>query len=149
MEITRYVLPVVVGAMSGMILIILGENYLHQLFPLLPGTDPYDPESLAKAMQMMPARFFELLLINYTIASFFAGFVATLVARRNTIRPAVVVGIVLTLAGLYNALNLHQPTWFSVTNLLIYLPMTCVGYLVIRKKSELPAAGVSQGSNIL
>lgn len=140
MEITRYVLPVVVGAMSGMILIILGENALHNLYPLLPGTDKYDPASLAMALKLMPVRFFQLLLANYIISSFLAGVISTLVARRNTMRPAIVVGIVLTLAGIYNVIYLPQPLWFSVINLVVYLPFTFAGYLAVRKKTLQPVS---------
>lgn len=137
MRITQYVLPVVVGAMAGMILITLGETAIEQLYPLPPDTDKYDVESLAKAMKTMPEKGFMLLIVNYIICSFLAGLIATLVARRTASRPAVVVGIVLTLAGLYNAINLPHPQWFYL-HLLVYLPFTYLGYLLVRKKGTTP-----------
>jgi len=135
MEITKYVLPVVVGAMSGMILITIGEMGIHHLYPLPPGTDSYDVDSLAKGLKDMPKNFFHLLLLNYIACSFLAGLIATLVAKRNTARPAIVVGIVLTLAGLYNVIYLPHPLWFSIVNLLVYLPFAYFGYLLVRKKN--------------
>ncbi len=82
----------------------------------------------------MPDKAFMLLIVNYVICSFFAGLIAALVARRITALPSFVVGIVLTLAGLYNVINLPHPAWFSVVNLIVYIPFTYLGYLVVRKK---------------
>ena len=134
MGITKYVLPVVVGAMSGMILITLGEMWVETIYPLRAGTDKYDVDSLAKAIKDMPDKAFVLLLVNYIICSFLAGMITTLVAKRTSLRPAFVVGIVLTLAGLYNVIYLPHPLWFSVLNLLVYLPFVYLGYLSVRKK---------------
>ena len=134
MAVTKYVLPVVVGAMSGMILITLGEMGVHHLYPLPAGIDLYDADSVARYMKTLPASAYVFLLINYAICSFFAGLIATLVAKRTTIRPAIVVGIVLTLAGVYNAVNLPHPVWFTILNLVLYMPMAYIGYFLVREK---------------
>src|ERR1700761_4905414 len=119
MNFTKYVLPVVIGAMAGMILITLGEMYIETIYPLQAGTDKYDADSLAKAMKLMPEKAFVMLLVNYMVCSFGAGIIATLVAKRESFRPALVVGIVLTLAGVYNVINLPHPVWFSAVNLFV------------------------------
>ena len=134
MRITQYVLPVVIGAMGGIMLITTGEMYIETMYPLAPGTDKYDVDSLAKGMKAMPDKAFILLLVNYIVCSFLAGLIATLVAKRITGRPAFVVGIVLTLAGIYNTLYLPHPAWFSVVNLMVYLPFAYLGYLLTRRK---------------
>jgi hypothetical protein len=139
MQITKYVLPVVVGAMGGMMLITVGEMWIETIFPLAPGTDKYDVESLARGMSAMPDKAFMLLVVNYLVCSFFAGLIATLLAKRITALPAVVVGIVLTLAGLYNIIHLPHPLWFSVINLLVYLPFSYLGYLSGRRKTAIAA----------
>jgi hypothetical protein len=135
MQVTKYVLPVVVGAMCGMILITLGEMWIETMYPLLPGTDKYDAESLAKSIKLMPDKAFIMLLVNYIVCSFFAGLIATLVSKREAMRPAVIVGLVLTLAGLYNVINLPHPLWFTVLNLIVYMPFAYLGYLAVRKKT--------------
>lgn len=134
MKVTKYVLPVVVGAMIGMILIILGEMWIHHMYPLPPGTDMYDAASLAKGMKDLPEKAFGFMMINYVVCSFLAGVISTLIAGRTTMRPALVIGIVLTLAGVYNVINLPHPGWFTISNLLVYIPFSCLGYLVVRKK---------------
>ena len=135
MQFTKYVLPVVVGSMSGMILITLGEYGLHLMYPLPKGTDLYDVDSVAKYIGGLPSAAFVTELIIYILASFFAGIISSLLSKRVSKRPPVVVGIVLTLAGLYNVLNLPQPTWFSIVSMLVYLPSAYSGFLVVRSKS--------------
>ncbi len=134
MKATKYVLPVVVGVIAGMLLIKLGENLVGKLYPLPAGIDQNNVEALAKAVAAMPKAAFELLLLNYAISSFVAGLAATLVAGRTMMRPAVIVGVIMTLGGLFNVLTFpKQPVWFSVSNLLVYLPFAIVGYVTVRK----------------
>lgn len=135
MAVTKYVLPVVVGAMGAMILITLGETYIETIYPLAPGTDKYDAESLARGMKAMPDKAYILLLVNYMLCSFIAGIVSTLIIKRESARPATVVGLVLTFAGLYNFIYLPHPGWFAV-NLFLYLPFSYLGYLLLRRRQE-------------
>jgi hypothetical protein len=134
MKITQYVLPVVVGAMGGMILITLGEMAVQTIYPLPVGTDKYDADSLAIAFKTLPNPAFVYFLIAYSICSFLAGLIATLVALRTSAVPAIVVGIVLTLAGLYKIINLPHPLWFSVIIMLVYFPLSYLGYVAARKR---------------
>jgi hypothetical protein len=134
MRITQYVLPVVVGAMGGMILITLGEMAVQTIYPLPIGTDKYDADSLAIAFRTLNNIAFVYFLIAYTICSFLAGLIATLVAMRTSAVPAIVVGIVLSLAGLYKIIYLPHPLWFSIVIMLVYFPFSYLGYMAVRKK---------------
>lgn len=135
MRVTKYILPVIVGLISGMILITFGETLIRNQYPLPPGAEN-KRELLEAALNNMPDKAYIMLLINYVVCSFLAGMIATLVAGRTTARPMLVVGIVLTLAGLYNVISLPQRLWFSIVNLLVYLPCTWLGYLAARKKNS-------------
>ena len=136
MGVTKYVMPVIVGAMGGMILITLGEEFvIHRLFPEPAGTDLYNVDSLANYVKSLPSNAFICMLVNYTVCSFIAGLISTLIAGRDSVRPALVVGLVLTLAGLYYVLKMPYPSWFAVLNLLVYMPFTLSGYLIVRKKA--------------
>jgi hypothetical protein len=134
MGVTKYVLPVVVGAMSGIILITLGEMGIQHIYPLPAGIHLNDKPALAAAMSQMPFNAFLLLLVNYLICSFVAGIASSLVAGRRTAQPAVVVGIALTLAGLFNSVTLPQPLSFSIISIVAYLPMAYAGFLAVRKR---------------
>ena len=132
MAITKYVLPVVVGAMAGMILISFGEMGIHYIYPLPAGLSFRDKAALATVMMQLPVTVFVLLLVNYAFSSFIAGCICSLIAGRNTPIPAIVVGIALTMAGLFNLFTIPQPIWFCILSLIIYLPFTCLGYLIAR-----------------
>ena len=134
MQLTKYVLPVVVGAMIGMILTILGRNMVFSVYPLLPGTDKYDADSMARSMKLFPQKGYMLLLVNTFVCSYLAGLIATLVAGRMSMRPPLVVGFVLMLAGVYDLAYLGEPMWFAAANLVIYMPLAYLGYLTVRKK---------------
>ncbi len=140
MEITRYILPVVSGAMIGILVIVLGENIVHSIYPYPPGTDLSNPESIRLAIKLMPAKLLIMVLVNFAIASFIAGFVASIASKRITAMPALVVGLVLTLSGMYNALFLPHPLWFTLANLVVYLPFSYLAYLLIRKKDLTPVS---------
>ena len=133
MGVTKYILPVIAGAIGGMILISCGEWCMHLLYPMSPGSDPLRAASLADYMMNLPTQAFVILIVNYIICSFLAGAIATIVARRISSTPAIVVGIVLTLAGLFNAIHMPQPLWVSIAGVLVYLPFTYLGYIVVRK----------------
>ncbi len=135
MKAAKYVLPVVAGAIVGMVLIKLGETLISKLYPLPAGIDQNNIEALAKAVAAMPKAAFGLLLLNYAVSSFAAGLTATLVAGRTMMRPAVIVGIILTLGGIFNVVTFpRQPAWFSVSNLLVYLPFALIGYALAKKR---------------
>jgi hypothetical protein len=119
MDLAKYVLPVVAGAMTGMILIKLGEICVGKMYA---------------GSNELPDSAFAALIVNYMTGSFLAGVVASLVAKRETARPAIVIGIVLTLAGFYNMMHLTHPLWFAITNLFVFLPFVYAGYLTVKKK---------------
>ena len=132
----KYVLPGVVGAMTGMILISLGEKLLQLKYPLPP--DAGDSKAaLANAIASMPKDAFEFLLVNYAVASLGAGIAASLVAKRATMIPAIIVGVIITLGGIFNNISIPgQPQWFSTTSLFVYLPFSVLGYLIVKKRER-------------
>lgn len=134
MRFTKYVLPVVVGAMGAMMVMALGEYFIGKQYPLPINVDITNKTLLEAAIRDMPTNAFVLLLINYTVSSFIGGLAAALISGRTVLRPSIIVGVVLTLAGMYNVLTLRHPLWFTIVNLFIYIPFAYFGFLVVRKK---------------
>ena len=129
MNVTRNILPVLAGVVGGMILIFVGELAIHALYPSMDNV-----AGLETGMASIPATAFILIILNYAACSFLAGIISTMVSRRVANLPALVVGIVLSIAGIYNALNVPQPAWVSVTSVLMFLPFAYLGYFVARRK---------------
>ena len=128
----------IVGASAGLAIIALGENLVLPKFYSLPtGVDPKDKNALAAAIATMPIGAFLALLVNYGLASLLGGLVASLVVGRDNKKPALIVGVLLTMAGLANCIMVPQPIWFTALNLLEYLPFAYLGFLIVQKKQVL------------
>ena len=136
MNITRNVLPVIIGTLVAVLILYGLEMYTYHLFPLPAGTDMYDSESATKAMKAMPQNAFYLQLVNYALSSFAGGIMATLLAKRERRGPSVATGIILTIAGIVNSVTLHEATWFSIASLFTYMPFAQLGYLALRKRKH-------------
>ncbi len=120
MTASKMVLPVVAGAMGAMMLIALCETLVKTSY-VAGGTD------------MMPSAAFVLLLVVYAVCSLGGGVASSLIAGRTTAVPAVIAGVLLTLAGAYNMAHFAHPALFSVAAVVIYLPCCYAGYMLVRR----------------
>lgn len=136
MAMTKYVLPVVAGTMTGGILIKSVERGLQHIYPLPSGIDVQDKAALASAIKIMPFNACLLLLAAYAISSFAGGGIATAIAGRSSSRPAIITGIILTIIGLVNIFIVPQPLWFSMVSLICYIPFAYLGYIILRTKVQ-------------
>ncbi len=139
---TRYVLPVVAGVMSGMILQVMGEKLIHMIYPTPAGLDLQNREAIAAYMSQVPPIEFVLLLLNYAICSFVAGAVATFVVGREQRLPAIIVGSLITLGEVMNVAMIPQPVWFSVLSLLSHLPLALLAFKVFGRQASVGREGV-------
>jgi len=136
MQVTKYILPVVAGIMAAMMLIKLGETAIIKMY-MPAGINQNDLAAISGVVKQLPLSAFLFLLVNYIVCSFLGGIVSTLISKRETVRPVLVVGIVLTLAGLYNVVSIEHPMWFTIISLFIYLPFSYFGYWTVRKKEPI------------
>ena len=135
MGIRKYILPVVAGVMAGMMLQAFIENGIHAMYPPPQGLDFRDKTAIANYMAQVPASAMMLQLLNYFVCSLLAGAVATLFSGRAVSRPALIVGVIITLASVANMLMLPgQPLWFLAVTLLLHIPAALLGYAIARSK---------------
>lgn len=139
MNFTKYVLPVVVGSAAGMLLIKTGELVLGKMYTLPEVTDLNNLEPLKAAILALPISAFILLLASYMLAALVSGIASTIVIKGTTGIPAGISGLILTAGGLMNIIRIPHPLWFSIANLLIYIPFALLGYLLLRKKQVITA----------
>lgn len=83
--------------------------------------------------RLFPVSLFALLLGGQATGSFVAGGVATLVARRHTMFPALCVGAGLTACWSKLPPGPH-PIWFAVASFLAFLPIALAGGFVFREQ---------------
>jgi len=115
----RKILAILAGLISGIVAISLLELLGHSLF--MP------PETvLSSAAAGQDESFFELVsstmmmavLGAYILGSFIAGLVCVLIGKKTEL--SVIVGALLTIAGVINLSMLPHPIWFVAGSLIVY-----------------------------
>jgi hypothetical protein len=131
---TKNIPAVIIGAMTGLILIVAMDQLVYMRYPMPAGTDMYDAESLGKAVASLPPQAFLMKLLSCYVGAFAAGIAATLLSKRVTPRPPIVTGVILTVVAIYYSM-LPQPIWYSVVSITSFIPVTYSTYIILRKRS--------------
>jgi len=122
----RRVAAVLVGLLVGFAIIFGVEWIGAKLFPLPPGTDPSNDESMRAAMAVLPVEALLLVLVGWILSSLVGGWVAARIAGR-TLQPAMIVGTILLAAAVASMLTISHPLWFWVAGVLVFLPSAYAG----------------------
>jgi hypothetical protein len=91
---------------------------------------PKDVDPTTLTAESIPTMAFVVVLIAWACGSWVAGWTTTKVGRATSYRPALVVGLVLTLAGITNLLAIPSPIWFWILGLATFVPFTLFGHRV-------------------
>ena len=125
--IIRKILAVAIGWFGGafinMALIQLG----HILFPI-EGVDPSNMDALAQAMPTMDTKHFIFPFLAHALGALIGAFLAALIARKNKMRFAMIIGVLFLIGGIMVNYMLPGPTWFTILDILLaYIPMAWLG----------------------
>lgn len=87
-------------------------------------------EEIAAYMQTYPTSGYIAVAVGYAIAAFAGGFISTKMGRRwsSGMSLAIVVGLLLTAGSILISFTWPQPTWLIVISLLIFIPISLLGY---------------------
>ena len=132
----KYLLAIVIGIVVAGIIIMSGELALSKIYQLPEGINVEDKQQMSIAISRMPSYLFMLLLLTHAVASFIGGIVATLLSNRTEQLPAIIVGIILTIAGIINVLQFEHPIWFIIANIFAYLPLSWLAFKALRRKND-------------
>jgi hypothetical protein len=106
-------------------LVASAEAIVHRLYPPPPGTNMDDFEQVKRFIAALPVPAYLLVLTGWLIGTFVATLLAAKIAR-NPI-AGYIVGALLLAAGVFNAIKIPQPVWFSIASFVIYIGATWVG----------------------
>jgi len=76
---------------------------------------------------MLPPGALLVVSLGWVLGSLAGGFVSTWISQRSPIVHALILGGLLTLAGIANNLMLPPPVWFWVLTVIVFLPATYLG----------------------
>jgi hypothetical protein len=126
--ILRNVLSVVAGLMAGVVVIMVVEGAGHTIYPPPPGLEP------AELMKQIPTGALLMVELGAVLGSLTAGAVASKLGVAKWPWLSVIVGVVLTLAGVSTLVMLPHPMWFSVLSTLTFVPMAMLGGRLVGKR---------------
>lgn len=86
-----------------------------------------DREVLRSIITGAPAGALIVVILGWVLGSLAGGCVAAWIGRRAPVAHALVLGGLLTLAGIANNLMIPPPLWFWVAGLIVFLPTTYAG----------------------
>jgi len=134
MSLSKLILPVVAGVMSGMILQALGERGIHALYPMPISFGMSGKEAVIVFYSQVSFTFYLLMLLNIAVFSSVSGMVSTLVLAKPSVVPAIIVGVIISLGEVYSLAKIDgNPTSFAILCVAIHLPFAYTGYLIANK----------------
>lgn len=140
--ILRNFLAVVAGMILGSIVnmgIILVSN---NIIPLPAGVVTTDQESLKAMMHLFSPKHFIMPFLAHAFGTFAGAFVAALLAVKNKMRSALIIGFLFMSGGISEIVMLPSPLWFSLTDALgAYLPMAYLAAVLVEHKIQKRSIG--------
>ncbi len=130
MSILRRILGVILGfVVATAVMLLIEFTNGHLLYPGLgqAAKGVKDPARIAEIMASAPTGAFVVVLVGWLLGSIAGGWAATRFTRRDSGAPALILGVLLTLAGISNNLMLPPPAWFWVASLAVLLPGSWYG----------------------
>ena len=124
----RSIGAIALGLVVAFLLVTVFE--FASLATMPPGIDPMSgPDSLVRAIEAGQIPFISMLLVvlGYVAGSFGGGWVSEKVARQWPMRHALIIGGLLTLAGISNLVSIPHPTWMAIATVVAFLPPAYLG----------------------
>jgi hypothetical protein len=134
-RILRSIAAVVLGFVAASVVMMVVESINGRVFyPELAkaAAGVTDREAIRALFDAAPAGALLVVIGGWVLGSFVGGWVAARVAGRAGVRHGLVLGLLLTMAGVANNLMLPPPLWFWVLGLIVMLPAAWAGAKLAR-----------------
>ena len=86
-----------------------------------------DPEAIRALLATAPVGAFLVVIAGWILGSFVGGWLAARIAGRSGITHGLVLGALLTCAGVANNLMIPPPLWFWFASLVVLIPAAYAG----------------------
>lgn len=122
--ILKTVLGALLGTVGGMLIMMGCHTATMVVYPAPEGLDIFDPEqqeAMHAWMQTLPAGAFVLAAFCHWIGTGAGAVIAMFITGRKSMLPAIIVGAVFLLTGIYNLTQIPHPVWFAFLDIPGYL----------------------------
>ncbi len=123
----RRVAGVIVGLMAGVLAVALLEGLSSLIYPPPADLDFGNSEAVGAFYGDLPIPAFLIVLAAHACGAMMGGFACAAMVRERWPAGSLMVGSVLLIGGAVNLLWIPHPIWFSIADLILYLPTAVVG----------------------
>jgi hypothetical protein len=137
--VVRSILAVLAGFVAATVVMLTFESINgHVLYPELGrmAEGVTDPAAIRAVMASAPLGAFLVVLLGWALGGLLGGLVAARIGSNAPLAHALVLGAVLTLAGIANNMMIPPPLWFWVVSVLLFLPAAFVGARLAPSRSQ-------------
>ena len=130
LRVLRSLVAVVVGFIAASIVMMIIEAINgHVLYPELgkAAQGVTDRETIRGMLATAPVGAFLVVIGGWILGGVAGGWITARLATKATTGHALVLGSILTLAGVANNLMIPPPLWFWIVSLIVLLPATYLG----------------------
>jgi hypothetical protein len=130
MRILKSIGAVVAGFVAASIVMMIVETLNGRVF--YPGLAKSaegvtDREAIRAIFASAPVGAFLVVIAGWALGSVAGGWLTARIGGRSPVTHGLVLGALLTLAGIANNLMLPPPPWFWVASLIVFLPCAWIG----------------------
>jgi len=112
----------------------MGFEWLqHGLYPLPKDLDPADHEAMSAYVKTLPDTALLLTLAGWITGSLVCGALIRLITGKPEKTSAYLAGLFLTTAGIVDIFMLPRPTWFIISGIVIFIPLTLLGHGIFKR----------------
>jgi hypothetical protein len=129
----KNVLAVICGVVAAMVIFFLFEYISHSAHPFPKNLDMKNSVAMNEYLSSIPFYVFVVVLAGYAVGSFVAGFIIGKMSGSPNRALPLIAGILFTVGAIINLVSIPHPIWFSVVNLLIYIPLVLAGHSTAMK----------------
>jgi hypothetical protein len=123
----RSIAAVLAALVAAVVVITVVQSIGHFIYPPPPDIDAATPDGMAAIIAQAPVPALLFVVLAYICGAVTGGAVVAKVGAGPPMTRALVVGAVLTFAGLLNVLTLPHPIWLAVLAVGVHLPSAWLG----------------------
>lgn len=133
----RKVISVILGVVTGFIIIFIGDATTHALYPVPPGLDYANREQVRAFVDSVPMVVKIIMVVFWLGSAFLGAMLASRINRNDWKRTSIITGSILLAAALLNLAMVPHPAWMWLVAILGYIPTAFFAGWLVKPKTTI------------